>query len=176
MRKLIVSAILFALVLSACAGGQPGSLESRKIAELETRLLALESQLAALSAAPPAEPHTKHVPGDAFGVAVAQYVIDTAGFHAMDEALNATQTVDPGYLSTVNRVRKVVAQAPWPEELHEQSTGLVALLDEFAAALDADDGAEAAVLAAELHTVQHDFSHAIDNWLGGTEGDHGHGG
>jgi hypothetical protein len=89
----------------------------------------------------------------------------------MDDSLNETQTIDPSYLSMVNRVRKVVAAAPWPEALHEQSTSFVAVLEEFAVALDADNAADAAALATGLHEAQHDLSHAIDGWL--SEG-HGH--
>lgn len=172
MRKLFVPVMLFAIILAACAGsGQSGSLESRDIAALETRIEALESQLAELNAAPEGELAEDE---SAFAVAVAQYVMDTASFHGMDEGLNAGEAIDPAYLSTVNRVRQVTAQAPWPEDLHEQAEAFLATLDEFAAALDADDAEAAAPLAAELHTVQHDFSHAIDNWLGG-EGNDGHG-
>lgn len=175
MRKLIVLPILFAFILTACgASGEPGSLEARQIAELETRIAALEGQIADLSAAG-GEHSADEAVSPAFAVAVAQYVMDTAGFHAMDEALNENQTIDPAYLSVVKRVRKVVAQAPWPETLHEQSGAFVDLLDELAAALDADNGPEAAALAAEAHAAQHDFTHSIDSWLGGESGDHGHG-
>jgi hypothetical protein len=93
----------------------------------------------------------------------------------MDEALNETQTVDPAYLRSVTRVRKIVSQTAWPEELHEQAEAMADALARFAAALEADDGAAAAELAAEVHTVQHDFSAAIDGWLGEDSG-HGHGG
>jgi hypothetical protein len=171
MRKLFVPLMLFAIIMTACAGtATPDA--ANETAALEARVAALEAQLAALPA-PVVEDAEVESASQAFGVAVAQYVMDTAGFHGMDEALNETQTVDPAYLSTVNRVQKVVAQAPWPEALHEQVEAFEGVLGEFAAALDADDGAAAAPLATELHEVQHDLSHAIDGWLGG---EHGHGG
>jgi hypothetical protein len=141
-----------------------------QVAGLETQLADLNAQLAAVQV-PAGDDPAGSAPA-AFNVAVAQYVMDTAGFHSMDEALQADPTVDPAFLSAVRRVRKVVAATAWPEDLREQSAAFVTLLDEFALALDADDGAAAARLAAEAHTVQHDFSHAIDNWLGGD--DHGH--
>jgi hypothetical protein len=168
MRKHIVVCLLLALALAACAGtATPASQTS----DLEARVSALEAQLAATPTAAP-ETHTED--GDAFGVAVAQYVMDTAGFHAMDEGLNDTKTVDPAYLSTVNRVRKVVAQAPWPEALHEQVEGFETQLADFAAALEADNGEEAATLASSLHNTEHELSHAIDDWLGSTEAEHSH--
>jgi hypothetical protein len=163
MRKHIVLCLLLSLALAACAGtATPASQAS----DLEARVAALEAQLAA------SETHTED--GDAFGVAVAQYVMDTAGFHAMDEGLNETKTVDPAYLSTINRVRKVVAQAPWPEALHEQVEGFETHLADFAAALEADNGEEAATLASSLHDTEHELSHAIDDWLGSTEAEHSH--
>jgi hypothetical protein len=175
MRKVTyLSGLLLALLVAACTGsGQPSSLESRQIDDLETRFAALEAQLAA-QPDPTAEPHADNTDGDAFGVAVTQYILDTAGFHDMEEALAANETVDPAHLTTVNRVRKVVAQAPWPEALHEQANAFVVVLTEFAAALEADDGGAAAELAASAHTAQHDLSHAIDNWLGSGHGDAGH--
>lgn len=167
MRKPHALSVLAAFLLAACAGA-PATPSAT--VDLEARVSALEEQLAELSAA--SDEHGAAVSEPEFQIAVAQYVMDAAGFHAMDESLNATQTVDPAYLGTVNRVRKVVVAVPWPEDLHEQSGSFVTLLEEFAAALEADNGPEAAALATELHEVQHDFSHAIDAWLG--EGD-GHG-
>jgi hypothetical protein len=177
MRKLVICGLFVSILLTACnTNNQPGSLEGRQIADLEARVAALEAQLAAVPA-PAAQGLVEGAGDDAFGVVVAQYVMDTAGFHGMDEALNETKTVDPAYLSTVNRVRKVVAEAPWPDALHEQAEAVEAVLAGLAAVLEADDGEGAAALAAELHTAQHDLSHAIDNWLAGGDGEQGdHGG
>lgn len=177
MRKLFICGLVFANFLAACgSAGQPGSLESRQIADLETRLAALEAQLSAMPTAASGAARPEDTDGDVFGVVVAQHVIDTAGFHSLDEELNEAMTVDPAYLSTVNRVRKVAAQAPWPEALHDQAGAFVDLLAEFATALDADDAEAAAALATEAHTAQHDLSHAIDNWLGDGHGEGDHGG
>jgi len=101
-----------------------------------------------------------------FELAVAQYVMDTAGLHTMDEALHETGVVDAAYLSTVNRVAKVVGATPWPENLHEPVEAFQAVLTDLAAALDADDAAAAAELAASAHEIQHDLSGAIDEVLG----------
>ena len=177
MRNLILYGLLLAIVLPACGGAaatEPAA-SAGQVTAIEGRIALLEAQIAAIPT-PAAEDHTGALDGDSFGVAVAQYVMDTAGFHDLDEGLNETKTVDPAYLSTVNRVRKVVAQAPWPQALHDQAGAFVDLLTEFATALDADDGEAAAALATEAHTAQHDLSHAIDNWLGGGHGDDDHGG
>ena len=159
MFKKLTALTLAGWLLAACVGAPIPQ------ADLEARVAALEAQVGVDAAG------TGH---DQFSLAVAQYVMDTAGFHAMDEALNQTHVVDPGYLSTVNRVRTVLAQAPWPADLQAPSEAMTSKLDQLAAALAADNGEEAAALAAELHEVQHDFSHAIDNWLSGSETEHGH--
>ncbi len=172
MRKLFAALLFVSLFLAACGGAASTTLaeQASQITALEGRIAALEAQLAAAPTASTGE-HAADVPAPAFQVAVAQYVMDTAGFHAMDESLNETMTVDPSFLSAVNRVAKVVAQAPWPEALHDQAAAFGETLTAFAAALEADDAEAAAGLAAELHEVQHDFSHAIDEWLG-AGGDH----
>jgi hypothetical protein len=102
---------------------------------------------------------------------MAQFVMDTAGFHGMAETINETQKIEPAYLGTVNRVKKILASAPWPESLSGQGQAFVALLDEYASALEADDAEAAARLSEEVHDAQHELSHAIDAWLG-TAGEH----
>lgn len=149
MRQSIVAGLAALLMLAACA-------PATDLAPLENRVTALEQQQA--------EPDEHAV--SPFDVAVAQYVMDTAGFHDMAETLAETKKVDATYLSTVNRVHTVLSNAPWPEELSEQGLAFVSLLEDFAAALEADNGEESAKLADEVHEAQHDLSHAIGEWLG----------
>jgi hypothetical protein len=168
MRRLVVGLTLVSLFLAAC-GGAAVTDQADQITALEGRITALEAQVTGLTSE-----HDESLPSQAFEIVIAQYVMDTAGFHGMDESLNETMTVEPAYLSTVNRVHKVVAQAPWPEELHEQADAFGEALETFAAALEADDAETAAGLAAGVHEAQHDLSAAIDEWLGVGEG-HEHG-
>ena len=109
---------------------------------------------------------------DPFDVSVAQYFMDTAGFHGIAETLAETKTIDPTYLSTVNRVKKVLTQATWPAELDEQAQDFIKSLEKFAAALEADNVAEAIEDADTVHDAQHELSHAIDSWLGEHAHDH----
>jgi outer membrane murein-binding lipoprotein Lpp len=153
-------------LLTACASNNTA------ITDLESKVTALEAKVEELSAASMAMEEEAHA-ASALEVATAQYILDTAGFHGMDEALNETKTVDPAYASTVNRVRKVVAQVAWPDELKGQGEALVGTLAEFHEALEADDGEAAATLATEAHEAQHDLSHAIDDWLGEGGDEHG---
>jgi hypothetical protein len=102
---------------------------------------------------------------DPFNVSVAQYFLDSAGFHGMSEALAETKTIDASYVSTVNRVKKVLDQTTWPEELHEQAETFIASLGEFATALGDDKVDDAIPLSETVHDAQHDLSHAIDEWI-----------
>ncbi|MBP7694091.1 MAG: hypothetical protein KA764_19365, partial [Anaerolineales bacterium] len=109
---------------------------------------------------------------DPFNVSVAQYLMDTAGFHDLATVLSDTQKIEASYLSKVTRVSKVLAQITWPAELREQGLAFSAALAELAAALEADNVADAVRLSEEVHDAQHEFSHALDAWLGTAAHDH----
>jgi hypothetical protein len=108
---------------------------------------------------------TTSTEADPFNVSVAQYLLDSAGFHGMEEALSETKTIDASYASTVNRVSKVLVQTTWPPELDERAQDFIAALEEFATALGDDNVDDAIVLSATVHDAQHDLSHAIDEWM-----------
>lgn len=153
----LTAAVLALALLAACAPA--GGATTDQLSALEARVTALEAT-------------GGDDPAGGFELAVAQYFLDTAGFHAMDEALHATGVVEPSYLTTVNRVNKILRATPWPADLHDQAEALQAQLSELAEALEADDAAAAAELASGIHTAQHVLSAAIDAALG-LEG-HGH--
>jgi hypothetical protein len=100
-----------------------------------------------------------------FNVGVAQYFLDSAGFHGMAETLAETQTIDPTYLSTVNRVNKVLAHITWPSDLNDEAQTFIGSLDKFAAALEADNVTDAVELSETVHDAQHELSHSIDHWM-----------
>jgi outer membrane murein-binding lipoprotein Lpp len=142
VKKLIVTTlILAAMVLSGCqvAGEDP------RIVELQDKVASLESQVADLTAG--------------------TYLLDNAGLHAIDEGLQEADEIDASYLGVIQRIRGVVAATPWPEELQAQATALVETMDSLAAALEADDLEAARAGATETHEVQHEFSHAVGEWL-----------
>jgi hypothetical protein len=150
--------------------------EQASLAELEARLDQLATKIGGMqTASGEAEQHAEGShKASPFEIAMAQYVLDTAGFHAMDEALNETQQVEPAYLSTVRRVQKVLVNTSWPEEIEADAQAFMDLLTQLEAALEADDGEGAASLATEVHDAQHDLSHGIDGWLGAAEGEDEH--
>jgi hypothetical protein len=160
------------------SGDQSASLTALQndVNTLRSDIDALHAQVEEMMAAPEeaVDEHAAEHSADAFNIAVAQYFMDTAGFHGIDETLNETKTIDPAYLSTVNRVKKVLDQTTWPEELSEPAATLSDVLAQFAEALEADNADEAASLATQAHESQHGLSHAIDAWLGGGDSEHSH--
>jgi len=107
------------------------------------------------------EPHTPR-----FDVAMAQFVMDTAGFHGIAESLAAGEPIDPGSLSAATRVHKILSSTEWPAELSEAVEHFLATLGEFQAALEADDAVAGAPLAEAVHDEQHELSEMIDGWMG----------
>jgi hypothetical protein len=103
---------------------------------------------------------------DPFNISVAQYFLDSAGFHGMAEVLSDTQKIDPTYYSTVTRVAKVLKQTTWPAELNDQAQAFIKSLDDFATALSNDDVAKSVEVSDVVHDAQHELSHAIDAWSG----------
>ena len=100
-----------------------------------------------------------------FNVSVAQYFMDTAGFHGMAEVLSDTKKIDATYLSTINRVNKVLSQTTWPPELNDQAQEFIGALNTFAAALEADNVDGAIEASDVVHDAQHELSHALDAWI-----------
>ena len=102
---------------------------------------------------------------NAFDVAVAQYFMDSAGFHDMATALAETKQIEAAYLSTVTRVNKVLAHTTWPADLSAAAQAFSQSLTDFAAALEAGEVDKAIGVAETVHDAQHDLSHAIEHWL-----------
>jgi hypothetical protein len=104
--------------------------------------------------------------GSPFALSIAQFVLDTSGFHIMAETIPTTKQIDPAYLGSVNRAAKVLSQIAWPEPLNEQGQSFIALLKDFSAALEAENVADATELSAKVHDAQHALSQGIDDWFG----------
>jgi len=101
-----------------------------------------------------------------FGVAMAQFVMDTAGFHGIAESLAAGDPIDLSALGVVTRVHKILSSTEWPAELHEAVNNFLGRLQEFHASLEVDDAAAAAPLAETVHDEAHQLSEMIDGWMG----------
>lgn len=96
-------------------------------------------------------------------------VIDTAGFHGMDEDLQKASEINPRYLGTVRKVERAVVGTTWPEELKEKADAFLAALHQFEAVLDAEDLVAAKGAATEAHETQHELSEAAWPYVAGEE-------
>ncbi len=103
---------------------------------------------------------------DPFELSMAQVIMDSSGFHGIATALSETQTIDPTYLSTVTSVSKILSHTTWPVDLHDQAQAFIESLGTFAAALEADNVADAVTLSETVHDAQHELSHSIEHLLG----------
>lgn len=156
--------VLFAL-LAACSGTPATSAPTVVSTEMPAEMVMEPTPTATATV----EPTAIALGADPFKVSVAQYFLDSAGFHGMATTLSETQTIDPTYLSTVTRVNKVLAQTTWPSELNEQAQAFTESLTTFAAAWEADNIADAVELSETVHDAQHELSHSIDHWMGETQ-------
>ncbi len=145
------------------------SVKSNDVLQLE--ITDLKAEFDKLSAAQAAIPQTgasnasKEPAVNLTDIALAQNVLDTAGFHVIAGTLSQTKTIDPTYITTVTRVKKVLSVTKWPAPLADQSKSFIALLDGFAAALQANNTNDAIDWVNKVHAGQHSFSSAIDKYL-----------
>lgn len=183
----VVALAALALAAAGCASTDQVDQQAATISQQADRISSLESQVsdmadtlenvqsqldvAPIEATPMAE--TGHETS-AFDVAVAQYFMDTAGFHEMAEALAAGEEIDPAWAATASQVHKVLASTAWPEELDAAADSFVENVGAFAEALANDDAETATELADTVHDAQHDLSHSIDEWMGTATADHTH--
>ena len=105
-------------------------------------------------------------PGQLFQVTIATYLLDTAGFHAMEERINQEGVIEAGDAGVVQRINTVLGVTAWPEELQAQVDSLRDTLSNYAEALANDDVEAAKPLATQAHELQHDMSHAAEHWIG----------
>jgi hypothetical protein len=105
---------------------------------------------------------------NSFALSVAQFVMDSSGFHGMASALNTNKKIDSSYAGTVNRAYKVLSQTIWPQPLAKQGQSFTALLKDFGTALTAKNVDDAIRLSDQVHDAQHELSQAIDDWFSKT--------
>ena len=185
---LAIAAILIGLFTVACSTTDPDvtsqlEAQSDRLSQLEDLIDELSASLDEMNMEEMEGEHeeseSEHetIESSAFEISVAQYVMDTAGFHAIDDALAQTGEIDPSSASAVTRVARFVASIRWPHDLADSAGHLLEVLTEFQAALTEDDAETATPLAGMAHDHQHDLSAAITAWLSGEmpmEGEHEH--
>lgn len=115
-----VPAVLVLAVAAAACGGDSND-NGERLAQIETQLQAINSTL------------------EKTQLIAAMNVIDTAGFHAMDDDLQQASEINSRYLGTVRKVRQAVVATAWPAGLKEMSDTFLASLQKFEGTLEAED-------------------------------------
>jgi len=102
-----------------------------------------------------------------------------AELHAIDEEMQQASEIPAGTAGTIEIAFAITSTTTWPDELTARAAELTHALEEFMAALDADDLATAKGLSTDSHAAWHELDHTGYSWILGDEhtedGDHGAG-
>lgn len=101
----------------------------------------------------------------AFNISVAQYLLDSSGFHEMTVTLGQQKVIQPEYRTKVQNIQWLLNLTVWPAELSEQANAFTMTLEGFKSLLDEENIEAAITTAQEVHEQQHDLSHEISHWL-----------
>ena len=136
-----------ALVLSACSAGAS-----------DERVTALEERVAEVEAR-----------ADRAGLVATMYLLDSSGFHGMDETINNEGRIEARYEGVVERARAAVMATRWPDELRPTADELLRAMNDLLPALRANDPAAAGPAAKRVHDLEHDLAHDAWAYLAGEE-------
>ncbi|HET7738024.1 MAG TPA: hypothetical protein VFK32_05570 [Tepidiformaceae bacterium] len=91
-------------------------------------------------------------------------VIDSAGLHDIDDAINEDEEIPAGAAVTAQKLHATMELVEWPSDLDEDAEELSAAFEDLHATLSAEtpDMAAAGEIAGRVHDLAHDFSH--DAW------------
>lgn len=113
-------------------------------------------------------------------VLTAIHILDNAGFHEIDDAIQQEKKIPATARTTTVRMQALVKLTSWPnDDLEARADTLAGLFGEFAEVLDAEspDMARVSELSTKVHIAQHDFSGAVWDYLyeaAGLGNDDGH--
>ncbi|MGE3960104.1 MAG: hypothetical protein AB7F65_00310 [Dehalococcoidia bacterium] len=156
------------LGLAACSDE-----EDAEATPTEAVATATEAATQEVAATPTATEEAAHEDAEASAGALvaALRLIDTAGFHGMDETLNGdTPAIDASWAGATSRAIAAAQAVAWPEELHAAVDLFVADAQALLEAIEADDAATAAPLAVAVHESQHALSNDAFAHLAGLSG------
>lgn len=108
-----------------------------------------------------------HSPDDA-SIVAAVTIIDGAGFHEIDDAINQEKKIPPTARTTTVRTQTLLRLTAWPTaELEAQASALDVLMGELAASLDSEspDIGVVGEASRKVHVAQHEFSGAVWKYL-----------
>ncbi len=88
-------------------------------------------------------------------------VIDSAGLHEMDEDLQKATEINPRYLGTIRKVKRVVIGTAWPTPLKDKVEAFKITLIEIETALTDNDLTASREATRKLHLTYHPL---VDAW------------
>jgi cytochrome c oxidase subunit 2 len=95
-------------------------------------------------------------------------IIDSAGFHGMQEEIEAAQSMEDVSPRDLGKVQNAIAAAElvtWPGSLNDAAQDFLADAQVLADALDQGDLAAAQAAAGGIHHTQHSLSNEVYAWL-----------
>ena len=95
-------------------------------------------------------------------------ILDKAGLHGLDEAINEDKEIPSNARTTAQQLQAITNLTKWPtDDLESQADALAKIFGELAAAVDGEnpDLAKAGEAATRAHDAQHDFSHDVWEYL-----------
>ena len=95
-------------------------------------------------------------------------ILDKAGLHDIDTSIGTNGKVPANASSLAAQLQTTVLLANWPGTLKDQATKLAAVFGTLASATadgDKSDLKKATEAAHNAHEAQHDFSHAVWDYL-----------
>ncbi|PKN83069.1 MAG: hypothetical protein CVU47_00835 [Chloroflexi bacterium HGW-Chloroflexi-9] len=142
--------LLVALTATACTADPEADATATSAATVPTIAAEVTPTEAVHEAAAP----------DTGDMLAALLLIDSAGFHSMDEALNGgAPAVDAAWLGRAQQARIAAQAVVWAPGAAEAAHAFIEATTALEAALEADDAAGAAPLAVAAHETQHELSH-----------------
>ena len=121
--------------------------------------------------APPADDPVAVPASQTSGVLLGTYVVDSFGFHAMEEAYADATEVGERDAGNISKVIAAIDAVEWPDDLTDPVATLRTDLTGLVAALEAGDLEASREGFAAVHSSQHDFSNAVYGWLPTAPGD-----
>ena len=159
-RVALIALAAGSLSLVACSDDGDAEATSTPAVEATAAETAAATEVAATPAATEMAEDMAH-DASAGALLAALRLVDTAGFHGMDETLNGdTPAIDASWVGAANHAISATQAVTWPGESEAVAATFLADAQALVVALDADDVAAAAPLAAAVHESQHAFSHA----------------
>jgi hypothetical protein len=94
-------------------------------------------------------------------------ILDKAGLHDIDEAINEDKEVPPTARTTALHMQALVNLTDWPGDFDDDARALEKTFADLAASLDSDnpDLGKAGTLAKQAHDQEHELSHNLWAWL-----------